>query len=225
MTGDRILVIEDDATIGRALTATLETEGHDVGWFRTADDALRDAVIHSPALVLLDLGLPDRDGIDVCHELRALAPRTRIIMVTARADEVDIVVGLDAGADDYVIKPFRLAELLARVRAHLRRVDGDDADTATLTVGDVSLNRGSRRAWVGDREIELRPKEFDLFALLVLRVGQAVTREQIMEEVWDAHWFGSTKTLDMHILALRRKLEHSSVTITTLRHVGYRLDP
>jgi DNA-binding response OmpR family regulator len=224
MTRDRILVIEDDATIGRALKATLESEGHDVGWFETAAAALQDATARPPALVLLDLGLPDRDGVEVCQELRAIVPRTRIVMVTARADEVDLVVGLDAGADDYMTKPFRLAELLARVRAHLRRLD-DDTEPNTRTIGDLTLDRGSRRVWIDEHEIELRPKEFDLLELLVRETGQAVTRERIMEEVWDQHWFGSTKTLDMHILALRRKLEPSSVTITTLRHVGYRLEP
>jgi DNA-binding response OmpR family regulator len=223
MSGDRILVIEDDMTIGKALTATLETEGHDVGWFETAAPALQNAAVEPPALVLLDLGLPDRDGVEVCHEIRALAPRTRIIMVTARADEVDLVVGLDAGADDYITKPFRLAELLARVRAHLRRVD--DAEPDRYVIGDFTLDCGPRRAWINDREIELRPKEFDLLELLVREAGQAVPRERIMEEVWDEHWFGSTKTLDMHILALRRKLEPSPITITTLRNVGYRLDP
>ena len=224
MTRDRILLIEDDATIGKALKSTLESEGHDVGWFETATAALQDASAHSPALVLLDLGLPDRDGVEVCHEIRAIAPRARVLMVTARAEEIDLVVGLDAGADDYITKPFRLAELLARVRAHLRRVD-EDAEPTTRTIGDVTLNHGSRRVSINEREIELRPKEFDLLELLVREAGQAVTRERIMEEVWDEHWFGSTKTLDMHILALRRKLDGSAVTITTLRHVGYRLDP
>ena len=207
MTGDRILVIEDDATIGRALSTTLATEGHDVAWFATAAEAVDDAAIRAPALVLLDLGLPDRDGVEVCHELRALAPRTRIIMVTARAEEVDLVVGLDAGADDYVTKPFRLTELLARVRAHLRRIDHDDDEWTTRTVGNLTVDSSSRRAWLDDHEIELRPREFDLLALLVSEAGRAVTRERIMDEVWDAHWFGSTKTLDMHILTLRRKLE------------------
>jgi len=224
MSRDRILIIEDDTTIGRALESTLDSEGHDTGWFRTAAAALEDAAARPPALVLLDLGLPDRDGVDVCHELRAIVPRTRIIMITARAEEVDLVVGLDAGADDYITKPFRLAELLARVRAHLRRLD-DASSTIPRTVGDLTLDPGSRRVRIGETELGLRPKEFDLLELLVAETGQAVTRERIMEEVWDEHWFGSTKTLDMHILALRRKLEPSSVTITTLRHVGYRLDP
>jgi DNA-binding response OmpR family regulator len=224
MTNDRILLVEDDVTIGRALKASLESEGHHVGWFQTAAEALRDASISAPALVLLDLGLPDGDGVEICYDLRAMAPRTRIIMVTARAEEVDLVVGLDAGADDYLTKPFRLSELLARVRAHLRRIH-DAEPLPARTIGDLALEVSSRRVWVGGREVELRPREFDLLRLLVANAGRAATREQIMSEVWDEHWFGSTKTLDMHILSLRRKLEGSSVTITTLRHVGYRLDP
>jgi DNA-binding response OmpR family regulator len=221
--GERILVVEDDLTIGRALAATLESEGHDVGWVETATDALRDAVARPPALVLLDLGLPDRDGIEVCRELRALAPRCRIVILTARADEVDAVVGLDAGADDYVTKPFRLGELLARVRAHLRRND-ELGESDLIEVGDLVLDAQARRVSVDGNDVELRPKEFDLLLLLMREAGRAVTRERIMEQVWDEHWFGSTKTLDMHILALRRKLEHTSAKITTLRHVGYRLD-
>jgi DNA-binding response OmpR family regulator len=223
MTADRILVVEDDATIGRALAATLGSEGHDVKWVETATGALQDAVEHTPALVLLDLGLPDRDGIEVCRELRELAPRCRIVILTARADEVDAVVGLDAGADDYVTKPFRLGELLARVRAHLRRND-ELGEFDLIELGDVVLDPQARRVLVSEKQVDLRPKEFDLLQLLMREAGRAVTRERIMEQVWDEHWFGSTKTLDMHILALRRKLDHASVRITTLRHVGYRLD-
>jgi DNA-binding response OmpR family regulator len=222
MSGDRILVVEDDATIGRALRDTLGAQGHDVAWCDRASDAVTYAVSHDPALVLLDLGLPDRDGIDVCRELRELVPHTRIVVVTARADEADAVLGLDAGADDYVTKPFGLEELLARVRSQLRRTDGDSS--TVHRVGDVQLDRSARRLTVGGREIPLRAKEFDLLELLMREAGSAVPRERIMEEVWDEHWFGSTKTLDMHILALRRKLDGAAVTITTLRHVGYRLD-
>ena len=223
MSRDRILVIEDDATIGRALEATLSSEGYDVIWCERAGDALQDARAHLPALVLLDLGLPDRDGIDVCRELRVLAPKSRIMMVTARADEVDAVVGLDAGADDYVMKPFRLGELLAR-RAHLRRAEEEPAATR-IEVEGLTVDTLSRRVWCDGSEVELRPKEFELLALLAREAGRAVTRERIMEVVWDEYWFGSTKTLDMHILALRKKLDGCSVRITTLRHVGYRLDP
>jgi DNA-binding response OmpR family regulator len=224
MANARILVIEDDPTIGRALEATLQSEGHDVVWFQRADAALRDAAAHNPVLVLLDLGLPDRDGVDVCRELRVIAPNTRIVMITARADEVDAVVGLDAGADDYVTKPFRLGELLARIRAHLRRAD-DASAPGPIAAGDIMLDTASRRVFANGIEVDLRPKEFDLLALLAREAGRAVTRERIMEEVWDEHWFGSTKTLDMHVLALRRKLTGAQTKITTLRHVGYRLDP
>jgi DNA-binding response OmpR family regulator len=223
MTGERILVLEDDATIGRALASTLESEGYDVGWFTLADEAVRDAADTPPAVVLLDLALPDRDGVDVCRELRTLAPASRIVMVTARVDEVDVVVGLDAGADDYVTKPFRLGEVLARVRAHLRRAEVEPA-AGPIDAGGLTVDTASRRVFIGDQEIDLRPKEFDLLALLVREAGRAIPRERIMEEVWDEHWFGSTKTLDMHISALRRKIAAAPGTITTLRHVGYRFD-
>ena len=147
--------------------------------------------------------------------------------LTARSEEIDVVVGLDAGADDYLIKPFRLAELLARLRAHLRRLD---LGTQRLVVGDLELDPAARRAWRGGSELTLRPKEFDLLALLMAEAGRALPRERIMAEVWDEHWFGSTKTLDMHVAALRRKLGEQQgdgrpSQITTLRGVGYRLEP
>jgi DNA-binding response OmpR family regulator len=150
------------------------------------------------------------------------------VILTARTEEIDVVVGLDAGADDYLGKPFRLAELLARLRAHLRRAEiAPASDDGPVTVGDVSVDARARRAWVGDRELELRPKEFDLLAYLVAQPGAAATRERIMADVWDEHWWGSTKTLDIHISALRRKLgERTGETsrIVTLRGVGYRFE-
>ncbi len=148
------------------------------------------------------------------------------MILTARVAEIDIVVGLDAGADDYVTKPFRVAELAARVRAHLRRRE-TARGAVELAVGDVRLVQDSRRVWLGDTEIALRAKEFDLLAMLMSEAGRVVTRERIMSEVWDEHWFGSTKTLDMHISALRRKLDDPAdepVRITTLRGVGYRFE-
>jgi DNA-binding response OmpR family regulator len=222
MAGERIVVIEDDATIGHTLLTTLDAEGHDVMWFDNASDGVEDVMRRHPALVLLDLGLPDRDGIDVCRQLRSLAPDTRIIVVTARAEEADAVVGLDAGADDYVTKPFGLEELLARVRSQLRRTDTDAP--SVYRVGDVLLDRSARRVSVDGDEVVLRAKEFDLLELLMREAGKAISRERIMEEVWDEHWFGSTKTLDMHILTLRRKLDGTTLNITTLRNIGYRLD-
>jgi DNA-binding response OmpR family regulator len=174
--------------------------------------------------VILDLGLPDVDGLSVCRKLRAARPDLAILILTARDQELDVVSGLDAGADDYLVKPFRLSELLARVRAHLRRAatSTDAEPAAPLRAGEIEVDRAARRAWRGGDELELRPKEFDLLALLVAEGGRAVTRERIMREVWDTDWTGSTKTLDTHVLALRNKIGPDA--ITTLRGVGYRFE-
>jgi DNA-binding response OmpR family regulator len=220
----RILLVEDDATIGDGLRRALQAQGYAVAWAETGAEALRLAAGDPFDLVLLDLRLPDLDGVEVCRHMRSSQPALTIVMLTARSDEIDVVVGLDAGADDYLTKPFRLAELLARVRAHVRRLD--PAGKRRL-VGDLELDPGARRAWLGGNELALRPKEFDLLALLMSESGKVVTRERIMTEVWDAHWFGSTKTLDMHIAALRRRLgevDGRASRITTLRGVGYRLE-
>lgn len=213
--------------IGRGLRQALEIEGHDVDLVTTGTQALEAADALGPDLVLLDLGLPDMDGIEVCRQLRASGAGVAIVVLTARAAEVDVVVGLDAGADDYLVKPFRLAELLARVRAQLRRVSAVPARSGCITVGRVEIDLAARRVRLGGTEVELRPKEFDLLALLMSEAGRAVTRERIMAEVWDEHWFGSTKTLDMHVSALRRKLGDDGDgpgPITTLRGVGFRFE-
>jgi DNA-binding response OmpR family regulator len=223
----RILVVEDDEAIGRGLAQALAGQGYTVRWAPAGSDALREATEETPDLVLLDLGLPDLDGLEVCRRLRALSPDTTIVMLTARGAEIDVVVGLDAGADDNVTKPFRLAELLARVRAHLRRAE-PVGPTGRLTVGGLELDMGSHRMWVAGHELALRPKEFDLLALLMGEAGRVVGRERIMSEVWDEHWFGSTKTLDMHISALRKKLLDAGDVpnrLSTIRGIGYRLEP
>lgn len=221
----RLLLVEDDPAIGRALTGALEAEGYDVSWARTGTDGLDLARRVEPELVLLDLGLPDLDGVEVCRTLRSQSPDTAIVMLTARRDEIDVVLGLDAGANDYVTKPFRLAELLARVRAHLR---GVQIESERVVVGDLTVDTASRRAFTGEHELDLRPREFDLLALLAREAGRAIARERIMTELWDAHYFGSTKTLDVHISSLRRKLETGAgpdrPVITSLPRVGYRLD-
>jgi DNA-binding response OmpR family regulator len=222
----RILVVEDDATLGGGLRHALLANGYEASWAQTGAEALELAAAEPADLVLLDLKLPDQDGVEVCRRLRARYPALTIVMLTARREEIDVVVGLDAGADDYLTKPFRLAELLARLRAHTRRLEPPLAPDR-LTVGDLELDRAARRAWLAGSELELRPKEFDLLALLMDEAGRAVSRERIMAEVWDEHWFGSTKTLDMHIAALRRKLGEQgdrNGRITTLRGVGYRLE-
>jgi len=221
-----ILVVEDDEPIGRSLEEALAAQGYRVTWVTTSAAAEVAADQQHPDLALVDLGLPDADGVDLCRRIRAGQPATTIVILTARSDEIDVVLGLDAGADDYVTKPFRLTELLARVRAQLRRPHGDPSHDR-LVVGHLTLDRDARRIWLGDRELELRAKEFDLLALLMAEAGRAVTRGRIMSEVWDEHWFGPTKTLDMHISALRRKLggqDDAFATITTLRGVGYRLE-
>ncbi len=224
----RILIVEDDATIGSGLVTALETNGYLVDWATSGREALTRCASKPPALVLLDLGLPDLDGIEVCRRLRSAVPDATIVMLTARRDEIDVVVGLEAGADDYLTKPFRLAELLARVRAHLRRPrTGDVTAPDRAQVGDLDVDFGARRVLVEGVELGLRPKEFDLLALLVIEAGRVVSRERIMSEVWDEHWFGSTKTLDTHVSALRRKLDKGrdrASRITTLRGVGYRLE-
>jgi DNA-binding response OmpR family regulator len=218
----RLLLVEDDPSIAEPLVAALQREGHEVAWSSTGADGLAAA---GPGvdLVLLDLGLPDIDGLEVCRQIRTRLPDLPVLMLTARAEEVDAVVGLDAGADDYVTKPFRLAELMARIRAALRRVPA-----ATITsVQDVRIDHAARRAWRGEDELDLSAKEFDLLALLAGSAGQAVTRDRIMREVWDEHWYGPTKTLDMHISWLRKKLGDDPAAprlITTLRGVGFRFE-
>jgi DNA-binding response OmpR family regulator len=220
-----ILVVEDDDAIAAGLVRVLDGQGYHARRVGAGLPALT-AVTAEVGLVLLDLGLPDIDGIDVCRRLRAAHPQLAILILTARDEQLDIVAGLDAGADDYLVKPFRLPELLARVRAHMRRVEAAPAahaPAAALDVAGVRIDPASRRVHRGELELILRPKEFDLLVLLAAEAGRVVTRERIMREVWDTAWLGSTKTLDNHILALRSKLGDGA--ISTLRGIGYRLEP
>ena len=220
-----ILVVEDDRNIGNGLRRALEGEGYDVRWVTDGSSALEAAAAGGVDLVVLDLYLPDVDGVEVCHQLRQLFPALPIMILSARTDEIDIVVGLDAGADDYLVKPFRLAEFLARLRAHLRRYPGTVSDE--IAAGDVRIDVGARRVFAADHEVALRPKEFDLLTLLASEAGRAVSRERIMADVWEVTTSASTKTLDMHVSSLRRKLAAggSTTRITTIRGAGYRLDP
>ncbi|MGO4258659.1 response regulator transcription factor [Marmoricola sp. RAF53] len=225
-----VLVVEDDEKIGRLLETSLRANGHRPTWQRTGYGALQATKETTFDLVLLDLQLPDIDGVDVCRTLRDRQPECVIVMLTARRDEMDVVVGLESGADDYLFKPFRMTELLARVRAHLRRAPSPETRAEPFTIGDLLVDPISRRARVGACELELRPKEFDLLARLAAAPGIAVSREQLMSDVWDENWFGSTKTLDVHIAALRQRLANPDLgdarvpQITTLRGHGYRLD-
>jgi DNA-binding response OmpR family regulator len=224
MSDARIVLVEDDARIGTTLTRALEGNGYVADWVTTGHDALSTVFAHRPDLVLLDIGLPDLDGLEVCRRIEHHDPTIVVIMLTARDEELDIVVGLDAGAADYITKPFKLAELLARVRAQLRRADPPGAPQAS--VGGLVVDTAARRAWLRGDELELRAKEFDLLARLIADAGNVVTRETLMCDVWDENWFGPTKTLDFHIAALRRKIDEPGAEsrITTLRGVGYRFE-
>jgi DNA-binding response OmpR family regulator len=213
-------LVEDDPSIGAGLVRTLEAEGHEVAWATSVAGA--DALEGTPDLLLLDLGLPDGDGLEVCRRLSRRHPQMRTVILTARTTEIDVVLGLDAGAIDYISKPFRLSELLARIRAQLRARAPE-----RVVVGQLSVERGPRRVHLAGVEIPLRPREFDLLARLASDAGSVVHRDVLMTDVWDEHWFGDTKTLDVHIAHLRRRLGEAPgepSRITTVRGVGYRLE-
>ncbi|HEY5660053.1 MAG TPA: response regulator transcription factor [Gaiellaceae bacterium] len=213
----RVLIVEDEDAIAEPLAEGLRREGFDVARAATGAEALAA----TPAdVVLLDLRLPDRDGFDICRELRSRSA-VPIIVVTARGEEADRVVGLELGADDYVVKPFGLRELIARIRAVTRRARGDHSGS-TVRTGELEVDLRARRATLAGRELELTQKEFDLLAALARDPGAVLSRRRLLEEVWDTSWYGSSKTIDVHVAALRRKLGDPS-WIETVRGVGFRL--
>ncbi len=220
----RLLVIEDDKSIAEPLISGLRRQEFEVTWVQTGADAL-NAEPHD--LVLLDLGLPDLDGQVVCRKLRERSS-VPIVVVTARSDELDRVTLLEMGADDYVVKPYGFRELVARIRAVLRRTGGpaspsDDLESTEITVGTMSIDLRTRDVAVKGASVSLTPKEYDLLVLLARDAGAVLTRDQILRGVWDENWWGSTKTLDVHVASLRRKLGDPTL-IETIRGVGYRLD-
>lgn len=222
----RLLIVEDDEGIGPSLVRATQANGFAPRWCRSAAEVRRVA-LRDFDVVLLDLGLPDADGLDLCRRLRRGLPTTPILILTARDTEADIVLGLDAGADDHLVKPFRLAELLARLRAHARRHAAEAQRTGLLQVGDLELDPAARRVRVDGAEVELRPKEFDLLEVLMQRAGKVVPRDRVMSLVWGDDWFGSTKTLDVHMASLRQRLGEDGADgsrVTTIRGVGYRLE-
>ena len=216
--GVRLLLVEDDATISEPLADGLRREGFEVVLAASGAEALAAPPVD---LVLLDLGLPDLEGRVVCQELRAVSA-VPIIVVTARSDEIDRVVLLELGADDYVVKPFGFRELVARIRAVLRRTSttAGQSPATSLEVGPLVVDLRGRCVEFDSETVALTPKEYDLLVCLASDAGAVKTREQLMREVWDEHWWGSTKTLDVHVASLRRKL--SADVIETVRSVGYR---
>jgi DNA-binding response OmpR family regulator len=217
----RLLLVEDDPTISDPLQEGLAREGFDVQVAATGTAALAAGSVD---LVLLDLGLPDVEGRFVCQELRARSP-VPIIVVTARSDEIDRVMLLELGADDYVVKPFGFRELVARIRAVLRRTTGAPAPPPpVIIVGELTIDQRTRTVSYGARAVVLTPTEYDLLVYLATDPGAVRTREQLMRDVWDENWWGSTKTLDVHVASLRKKI-HPDL-IETVHSVGYRLiDP
>jgi len=220
-----VLLAEDGPGIAEPLARALTREGYDVVVQGTGKGAIESA--SGADIVVLDLGLPDMDGLDVAREIRASGLTVPVLVLTARADEVDLVVGLDAGADDYVTKPFRLAELLARVRALLRRSHGETGEEEELHAQDVRVDVAAHRAFQGDRELHLTTKEFDLLRVLVANAGSVVVRDTLMRDVWGSDPVGSTKTLDMHVSWLRRKLGDDANApryVSTVRGLGFRFE-
>jgi two-component system response regulator RegX3 len=223
----KVLFVEDESSISGPFSRALAREGFEPVVAATAKRALELADEIEPDIVLLDLTLPDGDGRDVCRALR-MRSSVPILMLTARGTETDRIVGLELGADDYVVKPFSGGEVIARIRAVLRRTGGRGQTAATpepVTVGELELDPGARRARLQGAELQLSRKEFDLLTELVTHAGRVVTREDLMSRVWDENWFGSTKTLDVHIRWLRQKLGDTPEDpkyLHTVRGVGFR---
>jgi two-component system response regulator RegX3 len=221
----RILVIEDEASIAEPLAAALARDGFDAAVAATAAEGVEAARTRSPDLVLLDVMLPDGDGREVLRRIRE-SSRVPVVMLTARGEETDKVVALELGADDYVVKPFGAAELIARIRAVLRRTAAPAPTSASvITVGEVSLNLDTRTVTRAGVPVELTLKEFELLRMLLEQAGRVVRRGELMDEVWDPNWFGSTKTLDVHVSSLRHKLGDDPAApryIHTARGVGFR---
>jgi DNA-binding response OmpR family regulator len=221
-----VLLVEDERAITEPLAEALEREGFNAAVAGTAAEAMETAAGREPDLVLLDIGLPDGSGLDVCRELRRHSD-VPIIMLTARGSEADRVAGLELGADDYIVKPFSAREVMARVRAVLRRATTTPSEDGgkPIRIGDLSLDTAKHEARLDGQPLELSRKEFELLRVLMESAGSVLTREALIDEVWDMNWFGSTKTLDVHISGLRKKLDDDPKEpryIHTVRGVGFR---
>jgi DNA-binding response OmpR family regulator len=217
--GTTVLLVEDERSIGTLLRGYLERDGYRVVWVRSGEEALIELVRHPVRMVVLDIGLPGIDGFDVCRRIRA-GSSVPIVMLTARDEEADRVAGLEVGADDYVPKPFSPRELAARIKAILRRTESRTPEQA-FEIGDVEIRRDSREVKVADEPVELTAKEFDLLAWLVEHSGIVFSREQLLDRVWGMAYHGGTRTVDVHVAQLRRKLGRPSL-IRTVRGAGYK---
>jgi DNA-binding response OmpR family regulator len=224
--GQRVLVVEDEEDIAFPLVRTLEREGYEVTWVDNGQKALDSLASDPSEVVILDLGLPDFDGLEVCRRARDAGYAGAIMIVTARGGELDRVVGLDYGADDYLAKPFGLAELQARVRALLRRTASLAAVAPEAADGGLRIDVAARRVYAGEAEVALTGKEFEVLNILAAHRDKVVSRDRLMADVWDENWYGSTKTLDVTIGRLRQKLESVGVTerVVAVRGVGFRLE-
>lgn len=219
----RILLVEDDPSVADSVIDGLVSANLEVDHVATGKDAISKALSESFDLILLDLGLPDMDGQDVCRSVREKST-TPIIILSARSDEIDRVLALEFGADDYMVKPFGMRELVARIRAVARRVSPNDTTTSAVTqdIGSLSIDRRSQKVFINGQDVYLTPKEFDLLAYLATDPGAVYRRNDIMNEVWETNWYGTTKTVDAHVAALRKKLGHQD-WIEAVRGVGFRL--
>jgi two-component system response regulator MtrA len=218
----KVLVVDDDAALAEMLTIVLRNEGFDSRISTTGDRALHDFHDYRPDLVLLDLMLPGKDGIDVCREIRAESG-VPIVMLTAKSDTVDVVVGLESGADDYVVKPFKPKELVARIRARVRRFE--EPAPESLTIGDLAIDVAGHRVTRGDQTIALTPLEFDLLVCLARKPWQVFTREVLLEQVWGYRHAADTRLVNVHVQRLRSKVEHDPENpeiVVTVRGVGYK---
>jgi two-component system, OmpR family, alkaline phosphatase synthesis response regulator PhoP len=220
-----VLVVEDEASIASFVAAYLKNAGYIVRTTASGAEALKLVASEKPALVVLDLMLPDMDGVEVCKRIRQ-STDLPVLMLTARDEDVDKIIGLEVGADDYMTKPFNPRELVARVRAILRRAttERQKGESAVLVHGDLTVDAGRREARVGEEEIQLAPKEFDLLWELLDHRGLVLTRDQLLERVWGYTFAGDTRTVDVHVRQLRRKLGDAS-PIVTVWGVGYKVSP
>ncbi len=221
----RVLIIEDEPGMVLGLQDNFEYEGYDVLVARDGRDGLNRALNDRPDIILLDIMLPRMSGLDVCRQLRGKGVETPVIMLTARGQEIDKIIGLEIGADDYVTKPFSIKELLARVRAHLRRTTKQVVELESYLLGDLELNFKNYQATRAGEPIELSPREFDILKYFIQHKGEAITREQLLDEVWGYDCFPLTRTVDNHIAKLRQKVEPVPTEpqfIITIHRVGYK---